>query len=420
MKHVPWSYETCKTLVHQKYDPSIYSYFDDELSSAGDSNQNNVDAIHQFKMIPHYLDLTRNTIQLQKKRTLTLSSPEIGTTHLAMDFPFFVCPFAFPSIYAPFFTTQSLTSQCERSQVQCVLSIFTRIPIEEYPSTVQMVSLNITCYEEINRSLIQRLKNKNIKVLIVAMDTQYYHIGSGIMDRQGDVTKTSEKIFCNLLEDPYFNKLLFEKHHVLGSRHPAIARFVRSQCRVSSTDRLPVHLKTAVTFAKWCMNEGFNCMNASSHCSIAHLKQLAHSQSPLCESIDSVSSCQPIALVVKGVLSVKDALTVQKQGVDGIYVSNHGGRFVWNCVPSIQVLSSIRKAVKNKDPLFGVWFDSGIRHGADIVTALQLGADYVGICRPLIYSFALRPKQGVYEKLEQMKIEFHQQWRLHGLIQRID
>lgn len=88
-------------------------------------------------------------------------------------------------------------------------------------------------------------------------------------------------------------------------------------------------------------------------------------------------------LVIKGVMSPKDALVVQNEGVDAIWVSNHGGRQLDASPAAISALPQIRAAAGEDFPLL---FDSGIRSGEDVVKALALGADFVMLGRSVLYA----------------------------------
>ena len=102
-------------------------------------------------------------------------------------------------------------------------------------------------------------------------------------------------------------------------------------------------------------------------------------------------------LVLKGILSAKDAKQAVKAGVDGVWVSNHGGRQFDAAPASLDVLPQIAGAV-GKD--VKILFDSGVRSGLDVLRAIALGADFVFLGRPFIYGLgALGDKGGdhVYE-----------------------
>ena len=97
-------------------------------------------------------------------------------------------------------------------------------------------------------------------------------------------------------------------------------------------------------------------------------------------------------LVVKGILSVEDALMVKDAGVDAVYVSGHGCRQLDSLPPPLYALAAIRDAVGPSYPLI---FDSGVRSGEDIIKALAVGADFVMLGRPFLYGIGADGEQGL-------------------------
>ena len=97
-------------------------------------------------------------------------------------------------------------------------------------------------------------------------------------------------------------------------------------------------------------------------------------------------------MVLKGVMSVADALQAKAAGVDGLLLSNHGGRQLDAAPAPVEALVDIRKAVGDEMALM---VDSGVRCGLDIVRALALGADFVLLGRAFHYGVAaLGPRGG--------------------------
>ncbi|HEX4359244.1 MAG TPA: lactate 2-monooxygenase [Pseudonocardia sp.] len=97
-------------------------------------------------------------------------------------------------------------------------------------------------------------------------------------------------------------------------------------------------------------------------------------------------------IVLKGIQHPDDARRAIGAGMDGIVVSNHGGRQVDGAVAALDTLPGIVSAV---DGRAAVLFDSGVRTGADVVKALALGADAVLLARPYVYGLALGGEEGV-------------------------
>ena len=117
-------------------------------------------------------------------------------------------------------------------------------------------------------------------------------------------------------------------------------------------------------------------------------------------------------LIVKGVMSPKDAVKVKEAGADAIQVSNHGGRQLDSALPAIEALPLIRNIVGKEFPLI---FDSGIRGGSDIVRALALGANFVMLGRPLMYGIGADGSRGLKKILNIIKEELGTTLGLVGL-----
>jgi isopentenyl diphosphate isomerase/L-lactate dehydrogenase-like FMN-dependent dehydrogenase len=99
-----------------------------------------------------------------------------------------------------------------------------------------------------------------------------------------------------------------------------------------------------------------------------------------------------LPIVLKGMLHAEDAQRALEAGVDGLIVSNHGGRQVDGSIAALDALPAVREVVGEELP---VLFDSGIRTGADVFKALALGADAVCIGRPFVWGLALDGQAGV-------------------------
>ena len=112
-------------------------------------------------------------------------------------------------------------------------------------------------------------------------------------------------------------------------------------------------------------------------------------------------SLTDLPLLVKGICHTDDARRAKDGGVDGIYCSNHGGRQANGGLPALECLPAVVEAADG----LPVWFDSGIRSGADVVKALALGATTVGVGRPYAYGLALGGVDGVVHVLRTLLAE---------------
>ncbi|HEX3736092.1 MAG TPA: alpha-hydroxy-acid oxidizing protein [Solirubrobacterales bacterium] len=110
-----------------------------------------------------------------------------------------------------------------------------------------------------------------------------------------------------------------------------------------------------------------------------------------------------LPILVKGIQSVGDAREATRREIDGIVVSNHGGRQVDGAIASLDALEPIAQAVGGE---LAILFDSGLRSGADLIKALALGADAVCIGRPYVWGLALEGQEGVEKVLKMILADF--------------
>lgn len=120
----------------------------------------------------------------------------------------------------------------------------------------------------------------------------------------------------------------------------------------------------------------------------------------------------PGRLVVKGILSAADGLIARDEGVDGIVVSNHGGRQLDGAVSPLRVLPEIVAKVGCNYP---VMMDGGVRRGTDVVKALALGAKFVFVGRPFVYAAAIGGQAGVEHAIRLLADEVRRDLGLLGV-----
>ena len=104
-----------------------------------------------------------------------------------------------------------------------------------------------------------------------------------------------------------------------------------------------------------------------------------------------------LPILIKGILHPDDAREARERGVDGVIVSNHGGRQIDGSIASLDALPEIADAVGDE---LAVLLDSGVRGGADAIKAIALGADAVCVGRPYLWGLALEGREGVEKVLK--------------------
>lgn len=133
--------------------------------------------------------------------------------------------------------------------------------------------------------------------------------------------------------------------------------------------------------------------------------------------LEALIASTRLPVLLKGVLRAEDARRAVDAGAKGVIVSNHGGRQVDGCIPSLEALPDVVAAAGDKIP---VLFDGGIRRGADAVIALALGARAVLVGRPYAWGLAVSGEEGVRSVLETLLAELDLTFALCGLSRASD
>ena len=141
-------------------------------------------------------------------------------------------------------------------------------------------------------------------------------------------------------------------------------------------------------------------------------EDIFHDNTMTWEIISWIRAQTNMKLILKGILGYEDALLAAEYGVDGIIVSNHGGRQLESDTSTIEVLQEVVNAVDGKIPVF---MDGGIRRGTDILKALALGAKAVCIGRAFCYGLSAFGQSGVARVLEILREELERNMRLTGV-----
>jgi L-lactate dehydrogenase (cytochrome) len=117
-------------------------------------------------------------------------------------------------------------------------------------------------------------------------------------------------------------------------------------------------------------------------------------------------------LLIKGVLDRADARIARESGLDGVMVSNHGGRQLDGAAAPLQVLPGIVEEARGQ---MAVTYDSGVRRGTDVLKALALGANFVFVGRPFLYAASIAGEAGVYHAYRLLQEEIYRDMALLGI-----
>jgi glycolate oxidase len=120
------------------------------------------------------------------------------------------------------------------------------------------------------------------------------------------------------------------------------------------------------------------------------------------ENVKRLKDKLQVPLILKGISVAEDAAKAVELGIEGIYVSNHGGRQLDHCLSSVEALMEVVAAVKGRATII---YDGAVNRGTDVVKALALGADAVGIGRLECWGLAAAGQAGLVRVLELLEEE---------------
>ena len=249
---------------------------------------------------------------------------------------------------------------------------------------------------ELVTSFVQRAERCGCKAIVVTLDTTML----GWRTRDLDIAYLpflEGKGIAQYTSDPVFQKLMDEPP--TGEKPKREISWHSIQGLVSMVNRYP--------------GKGF-FKKLSSGRPVRAVQQFTNIYSNPCTTWDDLKFLRELTklpIVLKGILHPDDARKALDFGMDGILVSNHGGRQVDGSISTIEALPAIVNIVNEKIP---VLLDSGVRGGADVFKALALGAKAVCIGRPYVYGLTLAGEVGVTEVLRNFMADFELTMGLAG------
>ncbi|KAL5462161.1 hypothetical protein PMIN06_001750 [Paraphaeosphaeria minitans] len=240
--------------------------------------------------------------------------------------------------------------------------------------------------EEFTASLLSRAKANGFKVLVVTLDT--FLLGWRPRDLDESYLPFAWGQGCqNAFTDPAFQRI-YERLQAADTRSAAdkigeIWSILKRPGSLTGAAKVFVNaavMKKAQLFVNLTASGDYRDWN-----DLSSLRK--HWDGPI---------------VLKGIQTLEDAHKAIKYGMDGIIVSNHGGRQLDGAIASLDALAEIGGDEKVKSSGLTILFDSGIRTGSDILKAIALGAKAVLIGRPYIYGLAMGGEAGVKHVLSSL------------------
>lgn len=376
--------------AHKVMSPKAWGYV------AGSAGRNRTDkanqaAFERYPIIPRMLrDVSRRPM---------------GVTLFGVDY-------ASPLLFAPIGVLEMAHPEAESAvakasrelDIPMVLSTQGSTPMEVVADALGGTKFWYQLYwsnvDALAKSLVQRAEKAGAKVLVVTLDT--HAMGWRCMDLdegflpfalgQGIAQYTSDPVFLQLAAD----RIKAGKGSAAPAQRPTFSALWSLASVVGHYpgrlwDKLFSPLPQAAVHS---FLDVFPCPHLT-------WKDLA-----------KLREWTSLPIVLKGIQCAEDARTALEHGVDGIGVSNHGGRQVDGGVAALDSLEEISREVGGKVPII---FDSGIRNGADVFKALALGANAVLIGRPWLFGLAIDGAQGARDVMARIAGELDLTMGLAGV-----
>ncbi|KAF4985679.1 hypothetical protein FDECE_16394 [Fusarium decemcellulare] len=367
-----------EALARAKVPAANFGYVQGSASSETTAKAN-LEAFNRYRLRPRFLvNATNRDVGIEL----------FGTKY---DSPLLVAPIGVQNIMHPD-AEEATARACHNLKVPMILSTAATRTIEQVATANAdgdrwyQLYWPKPQYEEITASLLGRAKAAGYKVLVVTLDT--FNLGWRPTDLDTCYLPFIWGQGCQIgLSDPVFNKVFEEVQRNdtrgYGEKLAELWSFMRRPGTFYGAARILANATLLQKSKAW-----IDVINSGTYREWEHLKVLK-------ELWDG-------PIVLKGIQTVEDAQLAIDYGMDGIIVSNHGGRQLDGGIASLDALAEIAADEKVKASNLTLIFDSGVRTGSDVLKALALGAKAVCIGRPYAYGLAAGGQKGVEHVLKCM------------------
>ncbi|MAY60655.1 MAG: lactate 2-monooxygenase [Rhizobiales bacterium] len=330
-----------------------------------------------------------------------VSEVDLSTRLLGMDLPapLFLAPLGVMELAHPE-SDKAVGRAAAKHGVPLIFSNQASRPMEEVAKAMggapRWFQLYWSKNEELVKSFVTRAENCGCSAIVVTLDTKM--LGWRVKDL-----------------DLAYLPFLRGKGIAQYTSDPVFARLIEKMPDDPDAPKPKINLNSLSTL--WQMINAYpgkpldNLKSGRARKAVKLFTEIYTNPTLNWEHIARLRGYTKLPIILKGVLHPDEAARAVEEGVDGLIVSNHGGRQVDGAVSTIAALPAIAEAVKGRIPVI---FDSGVRTGADMIKALALGASAVAIGRPYAYGLALAGEEGVSEVIRGFLSDFELNLRLAG------
>ncbi|WP_203581533.1 alpha-hydroxy-acid oxidizing protein [Microbacterium hibisci] len=275
---------------------------------------------------------------------------------------------------------------------------------EAAPGGARLFQLYWSASDELNASLLRRAEASGCEAVVVTLDTHLL----GWRTRDLDLAYlpfTRAMGIAQYTSDPVFQQLVRERARA-GSSRGAEATDADAAPAVKVTPKavragLGIARKGSALTGSKSVRE--NLRSPLPRAAVETFLDVFSTPGLTWGDLAKAREWTSLPILLKGIVHPDDAIRALDAGMDGIWISNHGGRQIDQSVPTLEVLPTIAERVAGRVPIV---FDSGVRQGADVFIALALGATAVALGRPYAYGLGIAGEPGVREVVRNVLAEF--------------
>jgi lactate 2-monooxygenase len=302
--------------------------------------------------------------------------------------------------------------------VPYTLSNQASVPMEEVaaaaPSGSRLFQLYWSASDELNVSLLRRAEASGCEAIVVTLDTHLL----GWRTRDLDLAYlpfTRAMGIAQYTSDPVFQQLVRERASTGSATEDGSVAGAGGAAGGGGADAAPPPVRLtpkAVAAGLRIARKGEaltgtksvrdNLRSPLPRAAVETFLDVFSTPALTWDDLAKARQWTTLPIILKGIVHPDDAIRALDAGVDGIWISNHGGRQIDQSVPTLAVLPTIAERVAGRVPIV---FDSGVRQGSDVFIALALGATAVALGRPYAYGLGIAGEAGVREVMRNVLAE---------------
>jgi lactate 2-monooxygenase len=375
---VPVSFERLESVARKQMSPEGYAYIAGGAGTEGTMRENRA-AFERWRIVPRML------------RDVSTRDPSVDVLGTRFSSPFLLCPIGVLEM-AHRDADVAVARAAASEGVPFVFSNQASRPMEETARAMgdaaRWFQLYWSTSNELVESLVSRAERCGCSAIVLTLDTTM--LGWRIRDLDlAHLPFLRGKGIAQYTSDPVFVEALQE---TLRQDPPPGGRITLAA--------ISTLLSQAGAYP------GSRLENVRSGLARAAVRRFVETYSRPSLSWDDLGFLRErtrLPILLKGILHPADALAAIEHGMDGIVVSNHGGRQVDGAIATMDALPGIVEAVAGR---LSIVLDSGVRSGADVFRALALGASAVGLGRPYVWGLAAGGEDGVREVIRNLRADF--------------